>query len=359
MKVEKVTLGLHTVEFYAGKLKYHQVQKSIDHLVDLGDIQIRYEDPYGIDRKMTSSYLVQEGVRMRLYQSYNKSNGISFAVNPTTLLEEAYRPLKLYHPTKSNVKQLLNCLEKVLEQVRLCDHDGLIIQPEDLSLSRMDLTADLYFSEDTDLSTMIRLFRKAMVPRYYKRRELPGKEDRSFSIVSQEISFLVYDKIFELKEHDRCPKDARCRKVLRLEVSMRREAFLEKLDLKWKDSLYRMLRAGYRHIRKAIAYFLDKLFPSQGSHLTYPKAVKRIEKSRFKDERREQMLFILEKTSRGAGLDTAVEKWRCAYNVADSRGFARMMGWFDKLDVNPVTLTSDQKKEVPCLRELIWTALDE
>ena len=244
MKVEKVTLGLHTVEFYAGKLKYHQVQKSIDHLVDLGDIQIRYEDPYGIDRKMTSSYLVQEGVRMRLYQSYNKSNGISFAVNPTTLLEETYRPLKLYHPTKSNVKKLLNCLEKILEQVRLCDHDGLIIQAEDLSSSRMDLTADLYFSENTDLSTMIRLFRKAMVPRYYKRRELPGKEDRSFSIVSQEISFLVYDKIFELKEHDRCPKDARCRKVLRLEVSMRREAFLEKLDLKRKDSLYRMLRAS-------------------------------------------------------------------------------------------------------------------
>ena len=41
MKVEKVTLGLNTVEFYAGKLKYQQVQKSIDHMVDLGEIQIR------------------------------------------------------------------------------------------------------------------------------------------------------------------------------------------------------------------------------------------------------------------------------------------------------------------------------
>ena len=34
MKLKQVRLGIHTIELYARKLKYHQIQKTIDHLVD-------------------------------------------------------------------------------------------------------------------------------------------------------------------------------------------------------------------------------------------------------------------------------------------------------------------------------------
>lgn len=353
MKLKDVKIGIHTFELYAGNLKYHQIQKTIDHLVDQKSIQQLYSDPYSIDRHLKSVYLVDEGVRMRLYQSHNKSNGISFAVTPSTLLAGTYQPLELYRPTKANVAVLQEALGEFIEVVHLCNHEIPVITPEELSLSRMDLTVDLYFSESTDISSLIRLFRKSMLPRHYKRGELEGKQDYSFQLATKKISFKVYDKIYELDQDNRCPEEHRKRKVLRLEVSMKREAFLDRLDLEREDDLYTMLKAGYDHIRDEINYFLDKLFPSHGTHLPYPEAEKAIQKSKLDPDTKEQMLFLLKKTSRGAGLDTAAQKWAKTYNIVNARKFHSLMKQFDKLHVNPITLTTKDKTEIPSLRTLI------
>ena len=64
------------------------------------------------------------------------------------------------------------------------------------------------------------------------------------------------------------------------------------------------------------------------------------------------MLFLMEKTSRGARLDTAAQRWKQTYNIVDSRKFHSLMKQFDKLHVNPVTLTSKGKAEIPCLRSV-------
>ena len=60
MKVKNVHMGIHAIELYAGKLKYQQVQKTIDHLVDQGSIQQIYSDAYSIGRHLKSAYLVEE-----------------------------------------------------------------------------------------------------------------------------------------------------------------------------------------------------------------------------------------------------------------------------------------------------------
>ena len=353
MKLKQVNLGIHTIELYAGKLKYPEVQRTIDHLVDQRSIQQIYSDAYSIDRHLKSTYLVDQGIRMRLHQSHAKSNGISFAVNPSTLLARAYEPMTLYEPTKENVRELQEYFDDVFEEIHLSDHGEPILNPEDLSLSRMDLTVDIRFSEDTDLSSLIRLFRKSMRPRHYKRRELGGKEDYFFEFSAKEISFKVYDKIYELKQNDRCPQTYKKRKILRIEVSMKREAFLDKLDLKRKDDLYTMLKAGYDSIGTVINHFLDKLFPAQAAHLPYPDAERVIKKSKLDSDTKEQMLFLLEKTSRSAGLDTAAQKWKQTYNIVDSRKFNSLMKQFDRLRINPITLTSKDKDELPCLRTII------
>lgn len=353
MKVKGMHMGIHTIELYAGKLMYHQIQKVIDLLVEQKSIQQIFSDSYSIDRHLKSTYLVDQGIRMRLHQSHDKSNGIAFAVNPSTLLARVYEPLTLYEPTKENVRELQEYFEDVFEEIHLSDHGEPILNPEDLSLSRMDLTVDIRFSEDTDLSSLIRLFRKSMRPRHYKRRELGGKENYFFEFAAKEISFKVYDKIYELKENDRCPPKYTKRKILRMEVSMKREAFLDKLDLKRKEDLYTMLKAGYDSIGTVINHFLDKLFPAQAAHLPYPDAERIIQKSKLDSETKEQMLFLLEKTSRGAGLDTAAQKWKQTYNIVDSRKFNSLMKQFDRLRINPITLTSKDKDELPCLRTII------
>ena len=353
MKLKYIKMGIHTIELYAGNLKYHQIQKTIDHLVEQRSIQRLYSDPYSIDRHLKSVYLVDRGVRMLLHQSHNKSNGISFAVNPSTLLEGAYQPLKLYRPAKANVAVLQSRIGDFTDEIHLSDHGKPILVPAELSLSRMDLTADLYFDKSADIPSLIRLFRKSMIPRHYKRRELKGKEDHFFELSTKKISFKIYDKIYELTQNDRCPQKYRDRKILRLEVSLKREAFLDRLNLGRKDDLYTMLKAGYGHIRDEINYFLDKLFPARGIHLPYPEAEKRIQECKLDSDIQEQMLFLLEKTSRGAGLDTAAQKWTKTYNIVNTRKFHSLMKQFDKLHVNPITLTSKDKTEIPCLRTLI------
>ena len=353
MKLKDIKMGIHTIELYAGNLKYHQIQKTIDHLVEQRSIQQIYSDPYSIDRHLKSVYLVDRGVRMLLHQSHNKSNGISFAVNPSTLLEGAYQPLKLYRPAKANVAVLQSRIGDFMDEIHLSDHGKPILVPAELSLSRMDLTADLYFDKSADIPSLIRLFRKSMIPRHYKRRELKGKEDYFFELSTKKISFKIYDKIYELTQNDRCPQKYRDRKILRLEVSMKREAFLDRLNLGRKDDLYTMLKAGYGHIRDEINYFLDKLFPARGIHLPYPEAEKRIQECKLDSDIQEQMLFLLEKTSRGAGLDTAAQKWTKTYNIVNTRKFHSLMKQFDKLHVNPITLTAKDKTEIPSLRTLI------
>lgn len=161
MKLKYIKMGIHTIELYAGNLKYHQIQKTIDHLVEQRSIQQIYSDPYSIDRHLKSVYLVDRGVRMLLHQSHNKSNGISFAVNPSTLLEGAYQPLKLYRPAKANVAVLQSRIGDFMDEIHLSDHGKPILVPAELGLSRMDLTADLYFSKSADISSLIRLFRKS------------------------------------------------------------------------------------------------------------------------------------------------------------------------------------------------------
>ena len=360
MKLKNIKMGIHTIELYAGNLKYHQIQKVVDQLVEQKSIQQIFSDPYSIDRHLKSTYLVDQGIRMRLYQSHDKSNGISFAVNLATLLEGSYQPLGLYQPTKANVSELQEQLASIMETIQLCDYNPFVytldessLSQPDLSLSRMDLTADLYFDKSADIPSLIRLFRKSMIPRHYKRFELDGIHAHFFGFSTKKISFKVYDKICELTQNDRCPQKYRDRKILRLEVSLKREAFLDRLNLGRKDDLYTMLKVGYDHIRGEINYFLDKLFPARGIHLSYPEAEKRIQECKLDSDIQEQMLFLLEKTSRGAGLDTAAQKWTKTYNIVNTRKFHSLMKQFDKLHVNPITLTSKDKTEIPCLRTLI------
>ena len=352
MDLQKIKVGIHTIELYAANLKYSEAQKVIDCLTDKRSIQVRSSDSYNIDRNMKSSYLIDQGINMRIHQSHKKSNGISFAVNPSTLLSSKYHPLKLFKPTKGNVWYLLEQFKEVLDEVQLSHHGKLVVNPEELSLSRMDLTVDLYFSEDANLSSLIRIFRKSKCLRHYKRHEIKGKKDHCFSIKTKQTCFKIYDKIYELEKNHRCPPEIQNQKVLRLETTMKREKFLKYFNLKRDDNLYTMLNAGYKEIRHVLYHYLDKMFPACGTHWTYEKAVRKIKWSDLEEITKEQMLFLVEKTSRGAGLDTAARKWEEAYKGVKRKEFNQIIRAFDKIDVNPITLRA-KESEIPCLHRML------
>ena len=52
MRIELIGFGIHTIELYANQLKYTEVQKVIDQLVQEGAIQLLKRDPYNIDHAL-------------------------------------------------------------------------------------------------------------------------------------------------------------------------------------------------------------------------------------------------------------------------------------------------------------------
>lgn len=360
MKVERIDVGIHTIELYANNLKYHEVQKAIDRLVKCGRTQVLKSDPYNIDRHFKSTYLVDKGIRMLLHQSPNRSNGIGFIINPSTLLKGAYQPVKLYHPTKKNCDKMLDILGDTLAEIGLatCGQDGLeyVVHPEALSLSQMDLTMNLWLDADTELTEIVRLFRKSNVPKHFNRNKCKNADvsHHCFSAQTKNLTIKAYDKVYELKQNDRCPSKLENKKMLRIEVSLKREEFLKKLNLKRKDSLYTMLSVGYQHVKEMIMGYLCKMFPCSGKHLSYRKT-ERILKEQVTDGiLQEQMLFLVKKTSDGAGLDTATQKLKDSYKNVDNRRLKKLWTTFDKLGIHPITLPNDgPRKQIPSLIELL------
>lgn len=365
MKIEKIETGIHTIELYACNLKYSQVQKVIDYLVDKDHLRIIKRDPFNIDRHVKSNYLVNEGIRMRGYQSQKCSNGIGLAINPCTLLEGTYQPTDLFHPKKKSCQKLLEQTSSAMYKLDMVDnpHQGaLFVEPEDLSLSQMDLTMNLWFDEDVDLTDIIRLFSKGNIPRYFKRHQFKEKKNSyinryCFIMESEMITFKVYDKVHELKDNNRCPEELRNKKILRIEVSIKRKEFIRKFELDKNGSLHKMLKTGYKNLDSIITDYMEKLFPCRGKHVRYGAAKKMIEKADIKPKTKKQMLFLLKKTSDGDGLDTALEKLKKEYKTKSNGPIEKLYKNFDKLGISPITLRNDSSiKEMPCILDMISEA---
>lgn len=349
MSIAKVskTYGLHSIELFARNLKYTEVQKPIEFCIDHGKIYKMKSDPDNIDRMLKSTYFINDGVRLRIYQSHDKSNGIGFIITPSTLLSGEYQPVKLWVPTKEAVNELLKDLDKILKSLGLDN-----VKAKDLSLSQMDITQNDWGSSGYMPTEIIRQFRKGIVPPNFKvypnknnalnpylyvieskRKELKESEQQKRG----RVVVKVYDKVHELEENGRCPKSLKNEQILRFEVSMKREAFLKKLGLERDASLYEMLRAGYDQGKDILADYQEKMYPFPSEIVSYAVAKKLIQEKVKNPLLQEQMLYLLEKTSDSAGVSTAVRKLKDHYSHVDGRRIKRIFAEFDKLDIAPIT----------------------
>ena len=351
--IKEIKYGIHTFELYASHLKYTEVQKVIDQLIEENSIQMIKSDPYNIDWHIKSAYLVNNGVRLRIYQSHNKSNGIGFAINPRTLWKQEYQPYRLYQPNKKSWDKIELNFDHLMSELHLQKDCS------DMSLSSMDLTMDLWMDTDVDLTEVIRTFWKSNIPHHFKRFELddpddPTINDHYFGAATKGIVIKAYDKVYELKKYHRCPEKVADENILRVEISLKREVCLKKFDLERNDSICDMLYEGYTQGYKLLMQYLEKLFPCRGEHVSYKKAEKKIEEE-IKDKKlRQQMLFLLKKTSKGAGLDTAIQKFDEQYKDVNHRKLKKVLSAFDKLDLNPITLANVSKtKHLPSLLRMI------
>lgn len=67
-----------------------------------------------------------------------------------------------------------------------------------------------------------------------------------------------------------------------------------------------------------------------------------------------KMLFLLQKASDGAGLDTAAQKLREAYTAVNNKRWKKILDKFEALNVNPITLLNAGKlKSLPRLGAIV------
>ena len=333
----RIDTGIDTFEASLNNLEYIQVDAVYRKLRTLDREAGRFHAPdkQGANIKYKSRALVSQGLnQIRTYQSGRYSNGISVAVNPDTLEHGAYRPPSLYDPTTGYAELLpLRILDR-LEAAGLKDTRGTKITEDTLSVSQVDVTYNLWYDDDTDLSPMLNLFYKGNMPAGFQRRK--GKP--YFCISAGYVAVKAYDKVQQLDEHGLLPPELAGKKILRIEVSMKREKLVERLGIDRGCGMAEILTTAYQSSDEIIEGYLRRLFPSSAEHLTYDQAM-RIVGKQAKSSKRERMLFLMEAAGRGGfnGLDAAIDATVRHFGLQYNQ-LASMWQEFDRIGVNPVTL---------------------
>lgn len=103
---------------------------------------------------------------------------IPAAIVPTLEEKEGQKYIARYLYEDSHKGHIADAFDKI----HLSDHRELILTPESLILSRMDLPASIRFSNNTALSSQPQLFRNSRLSRHYKHHESTGKQDYSFEL---------------------------------------------------------------------------------------------------------------------------------------------------------------------------------
>ena len=199
-----VERGIHTVELYLNQMSYAEVQTIVE---DLYHLQRQTREDIIVQTKKDSlnvrgAYEVHgfwpEGILMKVYQESQRPSAIRIILNPSTLTSGEYVPERLYRPKKKFLKQMIKFIQEEFEDTK--QHRKWLFDVERLSLSRVDITWNLYFPEEMDLTEVIRLFKHG----YRKKKERvvtfrDAKKNRhSFRVVYPDVVLTVYDKSFQV-----------------------------------------------------------------------------------------------------------------------------------------------------------------
>ena len=147
MMIERKEVGIHTLQMTANNLTYSQIQKVMDLMSKAPGSWIVRQDSFGVNRTMYNRTFGHGGVQILGRQSYDKSNSLAFIINPRSLLSNEYEPTGLYVPSKKSWKKVGEKMEKIMQVIGLSEHGKLLRTFEDLSVTEIDMTTNLWFQD--------------------------------------------------------------------------------------------------------------------------------------------------------------------------------------------------------------------
>lgn len=300
----------------------------------------------GIDRLYCYAYQKQ-GVKIYLHGKSGKLYHLRVQIESCRVLGES-DPTALAKMDKRQYKELVKAVDRIFRKLNI---PGSI---DTMKISRCDLTVNIEFSSQDELMEYLRIFKKSLRIHhysvvYFKKNEKKAKDYRvannhSHCISCDRASFLIYDKVAQLKMIDRYDESLIGKHILRLEAELKRPALKSRLGKAALRSSYDTLFLAAHDSKKVIRWYLKRMQPKCKKYVRYEDAVRMVEDANLKKKTRERMLYLLRKTSDSEALTAALEKLMKKYDLNKNQ-CRNVLKKFEKLGISPITLTNNSDED--------------
>lgn len=355
-----IETGIHTFSLYH-ELSYTGAQNLIELLDERKSYYPRKKNKWNYNGTYKSNLYADSGVQIYIYRYYLYS-GFTLRITPCSLLKGSYAAEKLYHSTSEKNRKIMDRLSDILDDLDVKSDLGEIITADDMSVCRVDPCTNFYLDNDDEILEYLRILKKAtLIPHYHAVKfdesssyvkDVEGANKHSYRIKNRRAEFTAYDKIYEMRQGNRCPDELNETHILRIEAELNRDALLKRLDRGEICSNENVLKSTEKNAVEILVSFLERMQVGTGNHVRYYDAESRISKAKLEGKLKDRMLYLICKIS-DSNLSSALDSMRKKYDL-NSNQCGRILNRFDKLGISPITLRNDSQFEfLPSLISLL------
>ena len=365
---KKSVSGIHTVSFTLPQQRYARLKEIADEAYDRRIKVMHTKDQHNLDHSYEFSREKDGGVRAEVHMYATHPGCARLILTPGSILSGCYDPMRLYQGTQ---KEWNDVQKKYWKQAPL---KSLPKSLDDYSLSRIDLTWDIYMESHEEVEAWIHVFKKSMRSPRYKRVEFQedsararkdankhsceyctstkqSKKKRHSRGKQPETAFKVYDKCYEVND-----KKILDQPVLRLELSLTRQSLVQRLKADKSISTEKLLSEAAKNAKVLIWKFVKSAMMTEGEYESYSMLALHIDLNEniIGKKYRKAAAKLVEKCSDCDNLYHALIK-------AEKKKSRRnpLLKQFAKISLNPVSLPNSFKVHaLPSIRTLLEEAME-
>ena len=349
-----IELGIDSMN-YTGPLTAAQKDAVLSELKKRAGFQKNCGDYFKEYYHYSSDCFADQCVKIQIEKTAKTPWRISLIVHPTLVLGERDRS-KLWQPTKKSFRAMENALVSKLKKVQLD------LPPETLSLSRVDVTANLEFDDAALVTEYLRIIKKSRILHHYKAdwfKEKDGKardcreaNRHSYKQSCKQGALFAYDKTAQLQMIGQLPHALIGKRILRIEAQLRQKAIQKWVPAKAYSSSWDIIRTIFKKGQDILRWYLRRMQPVGTPYRRYETAVAQAQAIRG-EKTRTRILYLLRKMSDCRDLDAALEKTAAHFGL-NRRKQKNLLKTCNKKGINPVTLTNSGVYEaLPPLSKLL------
>ena len=303
-------------------------------------------DYFSETKQYHSDAYIEWGVKIFIRKCSNVPWHLQLIVHPEMVLGDADRA-ELWMPSKSDYKEISSRITKILHEA------GLKLDADQLSLTRVDLTANLQFPEQSMVDEYLRILKKGILLPHYRPEKFHEKEHKakncklanthSYKQSCKSSAFFAYDKVSQLEMIDCISTGVADQHILRLEIQLSSKGMTKWLKKDDKRSAWKTIHTLSAQHYNILTWYLSRILPSADEHVQYSKAEALLEKLR-KSKTKEHLQYFLRKQSDCKDLQTALEKTAEKFNLNKSKT-RKLLEKCRKIEFNPITLTNGGEYE--------------